>query len=107
MSLNQLIINTLKPLGVPVGFHKYQGSAATYITFFEFNQNGALFADDEEQLTSHSIQVDIWSKGDYTELVKQVKNELMNVGFSRPTENELYENDTELFHKVLRFNFVQ
>jgi hypothetical protein len=107
MSLNALIINTLKPLGVPVSFQTYPGNELTYITFFEFNQRSAVSADNEEKRTAHSIQVDIWSKTDYTNLTKSVKAALVEVGFVRSMETEYYENETGYFHKVLRFNFVQ
>jgi hypothetical protein len=105
MSLNNLIISTLSPLA-PTLFQTYSGSVFPHITFFEFNQQSALNADDEEDMTAHSIQVDIWSKGDYVDLVKQVKNRLKAIGFGRRTfETEFYENDTKIYHKVLRFNF--
>jgi hypothetical protein len=106
MSLNSLIITTLKPLA-PTFFLTYSGSVFPHITFFEFNQQSALNADDEEDLTAHSIQVDIWSKDDYTNLVIQVKNSLNVIGFRRTNETEFYENDTKIYHKVLRFNFVE
>jgi hypothetical protein len=107
MSLNKLIIDTLKPLGVPVNFQTYSGTATTYITFFEYNQFSALNADDEEQQTAHFFQVDIWSKGDYTSLVDQVKELMTAAGFRRTTETDLYESDTKIFHKVLRFSYVE
>lgn len=107
MSLNKLIMDTLKPTGVPVSFQTYTGTASTYITFFEYNQNAALNADDEEITTNYSIQVDIWSKGDYTSIVKQAKDLMKQAGFRRTTETELYEPDTKIFHKVLRFSFVE
>jgi hypothetical protein len=107
MSLNKLIIDTLKPTGVPVLFQTYSGTAPTYITFFEYNQFGALHADDEEQETAHFIQVDVWSKGDYTAIVQQAKDLMTAAGFSRSTENELYEPDTKIYHKVLRFSYVE
>lgn len=108
--INSLIINTLKPLNVPVRFHALlnkDGDPDTYITFFEYNQNGALHGDDSEIKTRHSIQVDIWSKGDYSNLTNDVRNRLINVGFTRNMETEFYEADTETYHKVLRFYFVQ
>lgn len=107
MSLNSLIINNLKPLGVPVAFLNYKGKATTYIRFFEYNQNGALYGDDQELKSRHFIQVDIFSRNDYTDLVKQVKDKLKTIGFIRNFETEMYETDTDFYHKVLRFNFVQ
>jgi hypothetical protein len=105
MSLNKLIIDTLEPFA-PTFFLTYSGKIYPHITFFEINQNGVLFADNEEKKTIHYLQVDIWSKGDYTDLTKQVKESLIAVGFRRTYESELYEKDTDLYHKALRFNFV-
>lgn len=112
MSLNKLIIDTLEPLGIPVGFQKLDFDQeklhpTTYITFFEYNQRSALDADDTETQTRYSIQIDVWSKGDYTSLVQQIKDSLSGQGFRRTFENELYESDTKIYHKVIRFNFVQ
>ncbi|TYS50088.1 hypothetical protein [Bacillus infantis] len=107
MSLNALIIKTLEPLGVPVDFQTYPGDATTYITFFEFNQRSAVTADDVEKRTAHSIQVDIWSLSDYSDLTSSVKMALIENGFVRSMETEMFEEDTGYFHKVLRFNYVQ
>lgn len=110
MSLNSLIINTLNPLGVPVRFHtllEEDGNPDTYITFFEYNQRGHLYGDDIELKSSHSVQVDVWSLGNYLDLVKQVKEKLKEIGFTRTFETDIYESETGTYHKVLRFNFVQ
>lgn len=110
MSLNSLIIKTLEPLGVIVRFQRLvdtDGNPDTYITFFEFNQTGALYADDQELQTRHSIQVDIWSKVNYTKLVALVKEKLINVGFTRTMETDGFETETDIFHKIIRFNYVQ
>lgn len=45
-----------------------------YITFFEYNQKGSLYADDEEQQTSHYILVDICRLGNYSKLTEQVNS---------------------------------
>jgi hypothetical protein len=109
MNLNSTVINALKPLGITVRFQelfKEDGAPDTYITFFEYNQTGSLYADDEEQATAHSIQVDIWSKGNYTELVEQVKAKLNELDFKRTSEIDLYEKDTKIYHKAIRFSFT-
>ncbi|MFD2681214.1 hypothetical protein [Bacillus seohaeanensis] len=109
MSLNSLIISTLNSLA-PVAFQKYKGSEDTYITFFEYNQGAAVSADDDETVTRHSIQVDVWSKGDYTDLVKEVKAKMKQVGFTKNYETELYEEEAEdviIYHKVLRFYYFK
>lgn len=105
--MNSLIINTLSPTNVPVVFQVYGGKETTYITFFEYNQNGSLFAEDVEDKTRHSIQVDVWSQGNYSELVKQVRDLMVGAGFTRVAEHELYEPETRVFHKAFRFYYTR
>jgi len=98
-------MNTLKPTGVPVYPLNYPGEATTYITFFEYNEMGALYAEDVEVKTRYSYQVDIWSKGNYTALVKQVFELMTAAGFRRNSAAEFYEKDTKINHKVFRFYY--
>lgn len=104
--MRKLIIETLEPTGVPVRFQVYTGTEKTYITFFEYNQMGALYTEDVEDKTRHSIQVDIWSNGNYSALVKQVRELMTNAGFTRNSEAEFYEDDLQVFHKVIRFHYT-
>jgi hypothetical protein len=102
-----LIIDILKPLKVPVAFQKYTGKASTYITFHEYMGRAEGFEDDEEVFTGHHVQVDVWSKKDYTNLVKDIKIKLKDVGFKRLDEADLYEKDTGLYHKGMRFFYLE
>lgn len=104
--MNSLVINTLNPTNVPVSFQVYTGKESTYITFFEYNQMGALFAEDVEDKTRHSIQVDVWSQGNYSALVDQVRKLMTDAGFSRISEAEFYEQETRTFHKSFRFYYT-
>lgn len=106
MSLNSIIIDVLGPTSVPVCFQQYIGEETTYITFFLYNESGLLFADDIEQETAFYAQVDVWSKDDYTDLVDQVKNLLSSNGFARNTAVDLYEEDTKIYHKAMRFIYT-
>jgi len=105
--INSLVMTKLKLLGVPVSFRTYSGKASTYITFFCYNEQGEDWAENSEIATGYSIQVDIWSKGDYSDLAVQVRIALETVGFKRTTAQDLpYEPDTALFHKALRFSYI-
>lgn len=105
MSLNKLIRDTLSPLGVPVAFANYNQTADTYIVFIEYNQAPRLNADDQEVITKHFFQVDIFSKGNYLQLVEDVKERMKQAGFSRMFESETYEEEMKMFRKILRFNY--
>ncbi|MDT2302753.1 hypothetical protein P7H21_00060 [Paenibacillus larvae] len=75
------------------------------MVFFFINDERPLFcADDEEQLTKYFIQVDIWSKGDYTEIEKQVKSRrCRSWGAIRTSAFWSYAPDIQMYQKVLRF----
>lgn len=105
--LNKLIMDTLKPLKIPVAFQKYSGKAENYITFHEYLAAGEEYEDDEESLTAHYVQVDVWSKADYTEVVKNIKELLLKAGFKRLNEIDLYEDDTKIYHKGLKFYYLE
>lgn len=105
--INKRIIDALKPLGVPVGFQKYSGKEGTYITFHEYLASGEEFEEDQETFTGHYIQVDLWSKEDYGILVKNIKIRLLEAGFKRIDEADFYETDTGLYHKGMRFFYLE
>lgn len=101
--MNAVIMNALSGLGVPVRFQTYSGNEDPYITFFEYNNRPGMEADDEEVRSERYYQVDVWSKGDYTALVDDVRASMKSAGFLRRDEREFYEEDTRTFHRVLRF----
>lgn len=105
--INKLINDTLSSLGVPVSFQKYSGSEITYITFFEYLRQGESYADNKEICTGHYVQIDVWSKDDYTELVKSIFSIMTQAGFRRTTQTEIYEDDTQTYHMVLRFFYEE
>lgn len=107
MNLNNLILNTLQPLNVPVAFLNYTGTDRPYIRFLELDQRSALDCDDEEKETGHAIQVDVFHTENYNNLVDQVKQKLKEVGFTRSSEQDFYETDTKLYHKVIRFSYYE
>ncbi|WP_163195275.1 hypothetical protein [Clostridium thermarum] len=105
--INKMIIDTLKPLKIPVAFQKYSGKAENYITFHEYLASGEEYEDDEVTLTAHYVQVDVWSKSDYTDLVAKVKKLLTSAGFKRLNEIDLYEEGTKIYHKGLKFYYLE
>lgn len=106
--MNKLIKDTLKSLNVPVSFQVYKGSKTPYITFFSYNDKGELYADDTEVISGYYFQLDIFSKSNYKELVKNVEKLMKNAGFIKKASGpEGYEKETDLYHKPLRFFFYE
>jgi hypothetical protein len=97
-------MSTLSPLNIPVCFQVYSGPETTYyITFFRYNKQGSQYAENEEIATGHYIQVDVWSKTDYTDIVEQVESLMVAAGFSTNGSKSLYETDTRIFHESMDF----
>jgi len=103
MSINGDILTALSSLSVPVQFQHYSGDANTYITFFTYLDKPEQHADDKELVTGYYVQVDVWSKGDYIDLVKEVHKRMTSAGFRKQNFYDLYEEDLKIYHKVMRF----
>lgn len=73
------------------------------ITFFVYNEQGELYADNQELLTGYYIQIDVWSKDNYTNIVYEVMKTMMQAGYRRTSSADLYESDTKIYHKAIRF----
>lgn len=102
-SINSDVLAALEDLDVPVSFQRYTGSADSYITFFIHSDEPELHADDEELVTGYYVQVDVWSKNDYTEMVKSVHEKMSAAGFRKQDFCDLYEADLEMYRKVMHF----
>ncbi|MCD8502945.1 MAG: hypothetical protein LRY71_16430 [Bacillaceae bacterium] len=101
--MNEEIIHALSEVGVPVTFQTYSGKADTYITFFTYLDKVELHADDKEFTTGHYVQIDVWSKGDYTQMVHAVHSRMKKAGFRKINFHDLYEKDIKIYHKVMRY----
>ena len=101
--INRLVLSALEGIGVPVQFQHYSGEADQYITFFTYLDKPEQHADDEELITGYYVQVDIWSKGDYTALAQTVHQKMLSAGFVKKAYYDLYEQDLKIYHKAMRF----
>lgn len=104
MNLNKLVIAALSNLNVTVEYGWYDEAIKdTHITFFQFLEKPEEFEEDEEAEVGHYIQVDIWSSENVEELKKEVKSTLKQVGFTFLDGQDLFEVDTKIYHKAMRF----
>lgn len=91
---------------IPVSFMRYTGKATTYITYQEIQDDTSFSADDELQAYVRYYDFDIYSKGNYLNIIESVKEILEANGWRwQPsmTSQDLYENDTGYYHKTLCF----
>ena len=95
---------------IPVAFLHYTGKATTYITYMEVQNDTTFDADDELQAYVTYFDFDIYSKGNYLNVIESVKEILKANGWRwQPsmTSQDLYEEDTGYFHKTLCFAFIK
>jgi len=105
----EFVSSTLSPVGIPVVFQAYPTGAvppSQYVTFLEYSTNAELEAADSEIITERLIQVNVWSKGNYYQIVEDVRKTLEQAGFQRTFEFDApYTDGDSHFNKVLRFAF--
>lgn len=75
-----------------------------YIEYEVVDEFGDGFAENKEISTCHVVQVDIFSTEDYSNIEEVVFNKMIEAGFNRDKSADLYEEDTKLYHKPMRFN---
>lgn len=91
---------------IPVSFLRYTGKSSTYITYQEIQDDTSFSADDELQAYVTYYDFDIYSKGNYLNIIESVKEILKANGWRyQPsmTSQDLYEDDTGYYHKTLCF----
>lgn len=80
-------------------------TSAPYIEYEILDEDGSIYAENEEISTTYRIQVDIFTKTSYTAIVKIIKRIMKENGIIKEFGGSLYEEKTKLFHYVLRFNY--
>ena len=96
----------VKNKSIPVSFLKYDGKSTTYITYECIDTSGALSGDDEIIGYVEYYDFNIYSKGNYFEIVREVKKIMKANGFMwQPSmsSEDIFEDDTGYYHKTLCF----
>ena len=110
--MNNIIEKTLSDFTVngkkiPVKFLRYNGNEETYITYMETDADSVLHGDDELLNYIEYYDFDIYTKGNYKPIVKELKALLESAGFMWEVERsseDMYEDDTKYYHKTLCFS---
>lgn len=104
--MNELIEQMFNNFIVPVAFLRYNGHATAYVTYRQTDIDNVLGADNKIINYVDYYDFDIYSKGNYFEIIEGVKEILTNNGFMwQPSRDsgDMYEDDTGYFHKTLCF----
>ncbi len=97
---------TVDGVSVPVAYMYYQGHGEPYIVYMQQDADNALSGDDELLAYVDYYDFDVYAKGNYHNIVRELKQILKDNGFvwqvSRSSA-DMYETDTGYYHKTLNF----
>lgn len=83
-----------------------EATAFPKISFFEITNIDNNYADDTAITSEIHVQIDIWAKAETAStstIAKEVDKTMKELGFKRTAAEDLYEDDTAVFHKALRY----
>lgn len=106
------VYEVLKSLNVPMKWNKCPdfNTSKTVLSYHFFNEGELLHGDGESVEEGGALQVDIYSKTDYSRIVNQTKKLLKDAHFyfeSGDDTAETLDNTTMIYHKVLIFNYIE
>ena len=67
---------------IPIAFLSYTGKADTYLTYYTWQEQPDDFYDDENHAEIAFATIDIFSKGNFKNILKKVKTKLKEIGFA-------------------------
>lgn len=73
------------------------------LSYFEVDNIGNLYGDNQEIGSEFVYQIDLWHSASLTALAAGVDSALKTLDFARIQSMDLYENDTLIYHKSMRF----
>lgn len=109
--MNELIESTFKDfavdgVNVPVSFMFYEGHGEPYVVYMQQDADNSLTGDDDLVGYVDYYDFDVYSKGNYTNIIKSLKTLLKQNGFVwQPSRSspDMYETETGYYHKTLNF----
>lgn len=97
---------TVDDVHIPVKLLRYEGHGEPYVTYMQQDADASLSGDDELIGYVDYYDFDVYAKGNYLDIIDELKKILKNNGFvwqpSRSSE-DMYEDDTGYYHKTLNF----
>lgn len=97
---------TVNGVHIPVAFMFYKGHGEPYITYMEQDADSSLSGDDELIGYVDYYDFDVYSRGNYLDIIESLKEVLKENGFVwQPSKSsqDFFETDTGYYHKTLNF----
>lgn len=72
-------------------------------SYFEVDNIGNLYADNQEIGSEIVMQIDLWGKSSLTSYALGVDSAMTSLDFSRIQSLDLFEEDSKIYHKSMRY----
>lgn len=91
-------------VSVPTAHLRYRGASRVFVTWHIIDESCELYADDEPLYSAVSVDVNVFSEGNYGGVVTEIKKLMKNNGWIWVEDSaEMFEEDTQLYHKTITF----
>lgn len=101
---------TVDGVSVPISFMFYEGHGEPYIVYMQQDMDNSISGDDDLIGYVDYYDFDVYSKGNYIQIIESVKALLKQNGFvwqpSRSSQ-DMYEVETGYYHKTLNFAILR
>ena len=84
-------------------FHPPDFTNLPVLSYFEVDNIGTLYGDDQEIGSEFVYQIDLWHNGSLTNLSKGVDSAMKTLDFARIQSIDLFEIPENIYHKSMRF----
>lgn len=95
---------TVKGEVIPISHLRYKGDSKRFVTWTLTDETPSLFANDESLCSICSVDIDVFSDGNYLDIILEIKRKMKNNEWVWTGDSaEMYEEDTKLYHKTCSF----
>lgn len=101
---------TVDDVEIPVSFMFYEGHGEPYVIYMQQDADKSLSGDDELLGYVTYYDFDVYSKGNFFNIIESLKSVLKANGFIwQPSRSsrDFYETDTGYYHKTLNFAYLK
>lgn len=101
---------TVNGVSIPVSYMFYEGHGEPYIVYLQEDADNSLSGDDDLIGYVDYYDFDVYSKGNFMNVIESVKALLKQNGFVwQPSRSsaDMYETETGYFHKTLNFAILR
>lgn len=95
---------TVDGASVPVAHLRYRGESKTFVVWTMLGNKPTLSGDDEPIFGVASVDIDVYSDGNYLKVIAEIKRIMIENGWLWVEDSaEMYEDDTGLYHITITF----